>query len=383
MRTVLPVLLALVTVAPAPAQLWDRLQKLVNPEVEVQVTHPPELGIRIQRLAFAPTAAPVEADLVQALIADLSGAIEVLDRANVERILGEQKFSNSGLVDEKTAVELGRLLGSPTLVIVKVHHFAFTPSRRQTSQTKKEKVDRKEVERTVTTYFARKQGDFVASVQAVDLASGRIYSAKRVVAAPSLENSQDNAPPDFPGDGQVRELAIAQAVAQVRRMLLPWNETRKLVFFDDGDYGMKAAYARLRARDYPGALSLALESRAKAAGDPQARPKALGRTGYNAGICHFILGDCESGLPFLKAALDLEPDSGIYRDALAECTRGAQFQAEMRQAEQKGGGAPAKAATDGKPSLEERLQRLDGLYRKGLITEEDYRKRKDELLKEI
>jgi hypothetical protein len=381
----MPVLLVLLAAAPAPAQLWDRLQKLVNPEVEVQLTHPPDLGIRIQRLAFAPVATPVEADLVQALIADLSGsgAIEVLDRANVERILSEQKFSNSGLVDEQTAVELGRLLGSPALVIVKVHHFAFNPSRRQTAQTRKEKIEKKEVEKTVTTHFARKQGDFVASIQAVDLASGRIHNAKRVVASPSLENSQQDTPPDFPGDGQVRELAIAQAVAQVRKMLLPWNEPRRLVFFDDSDYGMKAAYGRLKAKDYPGALSLSQEARSRAGADSAARPKTLGRISYNVGLCHFILGDCESGLPFLKAALDSEPDSGIYRDALAECTRGAQFQEELRKAAGKAGVPAAPAASAGRPSLEERLQKLDGLFKKGLISEDDFRKRKEELLKEI
>jgi hypothetical protein len=203
--------------------------------VEVQLTHPPELGIRIQRLAFAPVSTPVEDDLVGALIADLSatGEVEILDRANVERILKEQKFSNSGLVDEKSAVELGRLLGSPVLAIVN-----------------------------------------------------------------------------------------------------------------------------------------------------------------DVGMCHFLQGDCETALPFLKAAQDTDVDSGIYRDAVNECALGAQLQAGMRKASQGAPAVPAleaapaaaavqPASSDGKPSIEERLQKLDGLLKKGLITEEDYRKRKDEILKEI
>ena len=391
MPKVLPVLLMLLAASPAQAQLWDRFQKMLNPEVEVQLTHPPELGIRIQRLAFAPVGTPVEDDLVQAIIADLSstGGVEILDRNDVGRILREQKFSNSGLVDEAGAVALGRLLGSSTLVLVKVGHFGFTPSRRQSPGERKEKVEGKEVTRKVTIHVARKQSDFVASIQAVDLTTGRLYSAKRIVASPALENTQDNQPPDFPSDAELRELSLGQAVAQVRRMILPWSETRKLIFYDDSDYGMKAAYGRLKAKDADGALAISLEALAKAKADDPVRPTALGRTQYNVGMCQFILGDCERALPYLQAAQAIDPGSGIYLDALAECTRGAQLQGELRAATRKGEGPAAEApkaadpAPEGKPSLEDRLQKLDGLFKKGLITEEDYRKRKDEILKEI
>jgi hypothetical protein len=102
---------------PLPAQFWD---KLFNPEVEVTYTHPPSLGLKASRVAFAPTATPVAEDLVAACIADLasSGEIDVLDRGNIEKVLHEQKFANTGLVDEPSAVELGRLLGSSVLIFL-------------------------------------------------------------------------------------------------------------------------------------------------------------------------------------------------------------------------------------------------------------------------
>jgi hypothetical protein len=400
MRPVLPLLLCL-AVVPLRAQLLDRWAKFVNPEVVVQITHPPELGIRIQRLAFATASTPIEAELIQALIADLSGTgeIEILDRANVDRILKEQKFSNSGLVDEKTAVELGKLLGSPALVIVQVNRFSFTPTRRQESAKRKEKVDKKEVERTITTYFAGKQADFAASIQAVDLATAKIYQAKRIVASPTQENRQEGTAPEPPADSVIREVVIGEAVKQVRRMILPWTETRKLVFYDDSDYGMKEAYARLKVKDYPGATVKAQEALRRARAEAKSNPRMIGRTSYNLGMCHFILGDYESALPFLRAAQDTDVDSGIYRDAVNECTRGFQLQEELRRATQKGGGTmpePPKIEppkpdlpkvdilkSDAKPSVEERLQRLEALFKKGLITEEEFRKRREEILKEI
>ena len=71
---------------PARAQFWD---SIVNPDVTVTLIHPPGLGLKVQRLAFAPVSDNVTEDLVSACISDLSnsGQIEVLDRGNIEKIL--------------------------------------------------------------------------------------------------------------------------------------------------------------------------------------------------------------------------------------------------------------------------------------------------------
>jgi len=292
--------------SPARAQFWDAL---INPDVSVTLTHPPGLGLKVQRVAFAPVTSPAAEDLVAACIDDLAstGKLEVLDRGNIEKVLSEQKFSNSGLVDERTAVELGKLLGSTVLLFVKVNRMEVKHLPR-TETTPAWTGRDGQFHPAVTTYFARTQVEFAASVQAADLATGKVYSQKRIARSPRVENSSTLGTPEWPSDTQVRELAIGESRTEVTRMLLPWNERRTLIYYDDKDYGMKEAYRKLKAGDTAGALARSMTALDEAAADRKVKTKYLGRTRYNAGMCHFILGQYELALSFLQAARATDPN---------------------------------------------------------------------------
>ena len=79
MRLLAPALLTLLAL-PAQAQFWS---ELANPKVEVTLVHPPGLGLKVDRLAFAPTRDMNSREMVDILTADLvqSRQVEVLDRA--------------------------------------------------------------------------------------------------------------------------------------------------------------------------------------------------------------------------------------------------------------------------------------------------------------
>lgn len=391
MRTasrLLAIALCLMLGGVARAQWFD---SLINPDVEVTLAHPPGLGIRVQRVAFAPVQTLAADELVSACIVDLTstGQVEVLDRGNIEKVMREQKFSNSGLVDETSAIELGRLLGSPVLVMISVHNLKVT--RIPHSSTKAEWKDSKgKVHPAVTTYTSKTQVDYSASVQAVDLATGRVFSQQRIAVAPSKEQSSEDGQPEYPSETEVREMAIDQVRTQVHRMLLPWTEVRKLIFYDDRDYGMKDAYKRLKLKDVLGALAASEKALAQAKADSKARPKYLGHAHYNVGICHFILGDYTSALPYLKAARETDAEHKIYREATSECERAIQLRDEMARVEKRSVKlVPSVSEPDAAPganpngTIEERLERLRGLLKKGLITQPEYDKRKAEILSEL
>lgn len=392
MRTAIRLLaaaLCLMLGGPVRAQWFD---SLINPDVEVSLAHPPGLGIRVQRVAFAPVQTMAADELVSACIADLAatGQVEILDRGNIEKVMREQKFSNSGLVDETSAIELGRLLGSPVLVMISVHNLKVT--RTPHSTTKAEWKDSKgKVHPPVTTYVSRTQVDYSASIQAVDLATGRVFSQQRIAVAPSREQSSEEGQPEYPSETEVRELAIDQAKTQVHRMLLPWVETRKLIFYDDREYGMKDAYKRLKLKDVLGALAESQKALGLAKADAKAKPKYLGHAYYNVGICHFILGDYASALPYLRAARETDAEHKIYRQAAGECERAIQLSEEMARVEKRSVrllpspteavAAPGSQNPGG--TIEERLERLKGLLKKGLITQQEYDKRRAEILSEL
>ncbi|MFO7650801.1 MAG: CsgG/HfaB family protein [bacterium] len=54
------------------------------------------------------------------LAAMRTGKLVLVDRAEVERLLREQEFSYSGLVDPSTAARLGKLLGAEAVMLVNV-----------------------------------------------------------------------------------------------------------------------------------------------------------------------------------------------------------------------------------------------------------------------
>jgi len=50
-----------------------------------------------------------------------SGRVALVDRSMVDRILQEQQFSSSGVVDPETAARLGRLMGAEAVMLVNVN----------------------------------------------------------------------------------------------------------------------------------------------------------------------------------------------------------------------------------------------------------------------
>ena len=52
-----------------------------------------------------------------------SGNYKVIDKQNLDRILKEQKFQQSGYVDDKVMVDMGRELGGNYMVISKINQY--------------------------------------------------------------------------------------------------------------------------------------------------------------------------------------------------------------------------------------------------------------------
>ena len=387
MRPLLSVALVLLA-GPIQAQFWS---ELANPKVEVVLVHPPGLGLRVERLAFAPARDLNSRELADILTADLvqSRQVEVVDRAHLDAVLREQELGASGYVAPSTIAMLGKLLGPSVLVIVNVNRSDLSrtqSSREEWITDSKTKKDVLRIKRTSTTSL-----DFSATVQVVDLSTGRVFGAQRLEDAPSLSNTSYDGFPAHPRDSDLRRLAFETAKVKVLRMLLAWNETRKLTFFDDEVFGMDKAHDQLLARDLPGALRLAQEGLKQSKGDKGQKPKFYPRAEYNVGIIHFILGRYEEALPCLRTALDMQPDASIFQAALRECQEAIALQEALRLTETRSEPVPRSlpkpeaplVATPGKASPEERLQKIQDLYKRGLLDKKDFETKKAEILKEL
>jgi tetratricopeptide (TPR) repeat protein len=388
MRLLIPTTLALVSL-PVCAQFWS---ELANPKVEVTLVHPPGLGLKVERLAFAPSRDLNSRELADALTADLvqSRQVEVVDRAHLDAVLKEQELGASGYVEPATIAKLGKLLGPSVLVIVNVNRSDVSRNQSSKEERSTDYKTKQEIVRHKRTSITSL--DFSATVQVVDLSTGRVFGAQRLEDTPSLSNTSYDGYPAYPRDSDVRRLAFETAKVKVLRMLLAWSEVRKLTFFDDDTFGMSKAHQRLKAGDTRGALDQALDGLEQSKRDKGQKPKYYPRAHYNVGIIHFIQGHYEEALPYLRTALDMQSDASIFQTALRECQEAIALQDALRRSERRSEPAPprpeakptpATPPATGKASPEERLQKLQELYKKGLLDKREYDTKKAEILKEL
>jgi tetratricopeptide (TPR) repeat protein len=380
----------------AAGQFWD---KLSNPKIRVPLTHPPGLGLKVSRIAFGP-ARGVQADqFVDALVQGfVNGGIEVLDRARLDVILREHDFNLSGYVDQSTTAQLGKILGSAALIFVNVQRAATDQQRLyEDLRDSRGYVHRK--------HLARTRAFFKASVQTVDLTTGRIFQASTVEATPQQSNETlDQCCPEFPAEFTLMDQALQEAVAQVHRLFLPWSEVRELYFFDDKDCDLKVAFALLKGGDLDGAARQSEQNVETCRTLGPKKDKANAHAHYNLGMTHFLRGDHDKAIGLFGEAQRIKT-MDITAQAMADAGRAKTLAEAMRRVEERAlvdQGPPA--ATPARPmeqklanpdstrrrdtgvakaSMEERLKKLDELYRKKLITKAEYDKKRAEILKEM
>lgn len=382
----------LFVVSPANAQIWERLS---NPKVKVTITNPPGLGLKVTRIAFGPSRGEQSDQLVDAIVQDfVESNVEVVDRQHLESMLAEHKLSSSGLLDRRTTAALGKLLGPAALIFVNVQRSATEQQRLYQDDPPNRKGVRNR------RYISRTQAFFKASVQTIDLATGRVFQATSLEFNPKEENVTINqCCAEYPSDFQVIDQAQKMAVQTVHRLFVPWTEQRSVYFFDDNDCSLKSAHALLKSGDIDGAFTRSQENLTGCKENPKAKKKTLAHAYHNLGIAYFLKGQYEAALGQFAEAQRLEP-SGITSDAGAEVQNARSVAQALQRVDEKPaiGGPPSSASSFMSPSAarssesasgggssaaEERLKKLDDLYRKKLITKAEYDKKRAQILNDM
>lgn len=341
---------------PVQAQFWS---EIANPKVDVRLLHAPDLGLRVGRVAFSPTDHAVSRELGDRL----SG--ELLRDRRAEVVEAGRLTAEDGHGNER---------GAPVLVRVDVHR--CRPVHSRTEKESKDSKGKVTVTRTATTTL-----EFSATLQILDARSGNLLSTRKFEEPSSKANTSTTGVPDPPGDGDLRRAAQDKVIDWLFRLLLPWEETLRVTFFDDDAYAMDKAAARMKDGDPRGALEWATQGEAEARNDKGGKAKFRERAIYNLGVARMVLGSYEDARSRLQEARDMNPDAGIFRDTLKECQRALEVSAAMDRWERSA--PPPTPRVDSRKDPEQRLMELDRLRKKGLITEADYQKRKDEILREI
>ncbi len=382
------VLLAFVITLSASAQWYA---DITNPHVYQTITHPPELGLHIKRVAIMPEGYYTSNELADYITTYLvnTGKIEVVDRAHLYEILKEQNLSLSGRIDTTSAVKLGKLLGASALITVNVYNEEYKKEMKKDEYKTKKGISIK--------YTARIDGYLKFSIKTIDLQTGKIFSAKIFEINDYLENYKYGERPVYPDYHPLRDRMYKKAMEGIMRLYLPWEQTISFVFYDSKKCGMKEAYSYMKIKNYQKALEKSLNV-LECLKNSGANAKYLSRGYYNVGVCYFFKGDYQKARDYFNKAYQIKSYS-TYKEAInkvniTESTEIAflQYLKEEHQidsntqtstVQNQSQSNTQQNQTQSDDDIVEKLRKLKKLYEEGLITEEEYKQKKKEILNNL
>jgi len=405
--SIIPAILLLAT-APLHGQFWDKLN---NPKIHVSLRHPPGLGLTVKRIAFGPSKGYESDQLTDALTQDfVQNGIEVIDRQHLQSILAEHDFSMSGYVDKATAAELGKILGPTALIFVNLQRNKVDQQQLRDPRTYTDRQGYQHIK-----FISRTQAFVKASIQTIDLATGRIFQAITLEANPLQENETfDRCCAEYPPESELQDRAMRQIIGEVHRQFLPWSEVKQLYFFDDKDCDLKVAFSYLKGGNIQEAARQSEANLEKCKQLPKNKEKVLARATYNLGMSLFLQDEYDRAMTYFAEAQRIKT-MDITVEAMTEVNKAQSLAAAMQRVEERMaleaslGATPTRVATSARPgtapasgakapvkalgkaadapaaasSPEDRLRKAEDLFRKKLITKAEYDAKRAEILKEM
>ncbi len=259
-------------------------------------------------------------DVAEILTARLiaTGRFDVVDREHLKTILKEQTLAASGLIDESSAPELGRLLGASALIFgrIQTDHYQEKVSKDKPYKDKKKRTHQRH--HRYGTYR------FTVAVKIIDVQTGKILTVKEIDVEEKAHTSALDKPAP-PIDRQALYKRCLDKVAlRFEHLVAPYKQKVRAAFvMDDQLPGAKKAVGLFKAGEWDTGLELLKQEISKPGLKPEVQAKAF----YNLGLAQMYLGQHDQAIVNLKKALSLQPDESRYQKALK------QAKAEKEEAE--------------------------------------------------
>lgn len=385
----------------------------VEKTVPFAIPRAPDFGLTVRRVAFGQANGPCASELVDRMVLpDFQGnQMDVIERQSLDQIMAEHNFNRSVYADPTQAAELGRILGPSALVIVTVD----TCSPQQEPLYNDQKNFDGSVHRIL---ISKTRFSLEGSIRVVDLTTGKVLGSHNFQSKPEKQNTAENGQPEFPPVDEVKDEAMQLVKIQIHNMFFPGVEMARLPFYDDKDCGLKETYELFQRGDREGALKLS-EASVQRCESGHKKDKTLARAYYDAGLANCMQGNYDRATELLNRAMQSKGADAVaqasadcsraqsgaaqvkaYRERVAQIPQPSAIEAPTRavnstdayraqDAKQStppavsANSTPAAVAAPPATSVEDRLKKLDGLLKKGLITRKDYDAKKAEILKDL
>lgn len=236
----------------------------------------------------------------------------LVDRASIDKVISEMKFSQSGLVDEKTAARLGRLVGAQGIYtgVVNINNYddSFYTERRQVCTRYEQKKDDKGRTydgaclhwRYYNVNCTKRVANFSVTPRLVDVSTGRVLYSRNLSAMRNSSGCEDTNP--IQSDMVLLEQAKEQVKKEFRRDIAPYYVTREVRLMDstDGIESKEAKDKLKRGMEY--ADKGRMDSACELWGEARNLASNSHTLLYNLGVCAESRGDLEAALTLYRQA---------------------------------------------------------------------------------
>ena len=266
----------------------------------------------------------------------------LVDRASLDKIISEMKLSQSALVDQNTAVKLGKLVGAQgiytgTVTANTVRDSRYKAERAECSQRQIKKDDKGNLYegnciawRKYYVNCTKRQASFAATPKLIEVATGKIIYSKNLSGSADSSGCEDASPPKSEQELLDRSRTIVKN--GIRKDVAPYYLT-VLVQLKDGTDGIDSGEAKERLKS---GIRYAANKRMDAACELWGQARQLAPNSpsilYNLGICAESIADNETALTLYKQADKLigKPDDDITL-ALMRATKAVSNQKKLQE----------------------------------------------------
>jgi len=227
----------------------------------------------------------------------------VVERNQLDKVLNEQNLSNTGLIDEQQATQIGSIMGLDAII---------TGSVKITSkdEEKKNTYTRKDGS-TYNSYCTKRIVTVEANMKILDVKTGQIL-ANKLVSQTNSDEKCDNERKNLRSVSDIADACVAMCAFQ---LVYYFNPNFVLTRFDfekksNKEFRAKAKEAEeyVKLYDFERAFSI---FKTIYDNDPY-----NGQMAVNLGNIYFIYGDFANAHKYCKIAAQLEPSNKSYQQLL-------------------------------------------------------------------
>jgi hypothetical protein len=168
-----------------------------------------------------------------------------VDRTQINKVIREQRFQSSGLMNEDTSVQLGKLIGAQALISGEITSTSASDTSFREKRTKyRNPLKPLETAYIVNVYCKKRVIGMGASIKIVDVKRGDIVYADALTKQRTYKHCNDDSRP-LPSKSQGVELLAGQIAKEFVFKLAPHYKTISVeliedIEFDTGDAQVKA-----------------------------------------------------------------------------------------------------------------------------------------------